>query len=248
MKPFKGLIDYITLNRKTFFFFVDYNKQYSPFGHGSLMYKSLIAYRQGKGIEELLDDDMFHTFMYGSLRDFKMDSRGARLARDKDMKASILSHKEMLIALYEHKLHTIKSMGDEGLDILSLLKKLFYNLQIMKTNRRIVGVSKALHFLLPDLVTPIDGNYTLTAIYGSNKQFKDVSEEFIEFREFFTRTYHIAKKLNLTPEDTNDERNRSIPKMIDNAIIGGVTCLEKLDEDDVDGFLSLIYKKDTFQT
>jgi hypothetical protein len=45
----------------------------------------------------------------------------------------------------------------------------------MESRRRIVGVSKTIHFLLPDLVIPIDGAYTLPYFFGYNKY--DTSDE-----------------------------------------------------------------------
>ena len=91
----------------------------------------------------------------------------------------------------------------------------------MKSKRRIVGVSKALHFLLPDLIMPIDSSYTMPVIYGYNRYSNDREKETKDFIHIFRKTVEIAQRLNLSPSDIDgDGWNTSIPKLIDNAIIG----------------------------
>jgi hypothetical protein len=91
----------------------------------------------------------------------------------------------------------------------------------MKSKRRIVGVSKTLHFLLPHLVMPIDSTYTMLYFYGSNKYHDKAEKEFETFLDIFTKIHRITRQLNLTINDVDGEQwNTSIPKLIDNAIIG----------------------------
>ena len=105
--------------------------------------------------------------------------------------------------------------------ILKLLENVFCGLEVMKSKRRIVGVSKTLHFLIPDLIMPIDGKYTMTYFYGYNKYSDKAQAEFKTFKEIFLETHKIMKELNLTQADVdNQDWNTSVPKLIDNAIIG----------------------------
>jgi hypothetical protein len=76
--------------------------------------------------------------------------------------------------LYQYKL--FEDIDNELTTIKELLEKVFINLKIMESTRRIVGVSKILHFLLPDLIIPVDGKYTLPAFYGYNKFSKSVKK------------------------------------------------------------------------
>lgn len=41
------------------------------------------------------------------------------------------------------------------------LRDVFLNLKVMESNARLVGNSKALHHLLPELVPPVDRQYTV---------------------------------------------------------------------------------------
>jgi len=94
-------------------------------------------------------------------------------------------------------------------------------MEIMKYRRRIVGVSKAMHFLLPDLVMPIDSTYTMPYFYGANKYNEKAEKEFQTFFDIFTKTHRIARNLKLTGNDVDGEKwKTSVPKLIGNAIIG----------------------------
>jgi hypothetical protein len=101
----------------------------------------------------------------------------------------------------------------------------------MESKRRIVGVSKTLHFLIPDLVMPIDGKFTMLYFYGYNKYSDDAEIEFKAFKDIFVSTVEIASRLNLTEKDVDGKGwNTSIPKLIDNVIIGFFTYHSKMDK------------------
>jgi hypothetical protein len=57
--------------------------------------------------------------------------------------------------------------------------------------------------------------------YGTNKYNEKAEKEFQTYLDIFTRTHRITKNLKLTNDDVDGEKwNTSIPKLIDNAIIG----------------------------
>ena len=96
-----------------------------------------------------------------------------------------------------------------------------------ESKRRIVGVSKAMHFLLPDLVLPIDGKYTMTCLFGYNKYSDNAEKEFETFKDIVVFSKYVVKSLNLTDEDVDGiQWNTSIPKLIDNAMIGFAKFIE----------------------
>jgi len=160
-----------------------------------------------------------------------MDQRGAKLASEAELEKSILQTKPSLLRLYQYKLHELTEKTAE--EIRFSLELVFGGLKVMKSKRRMVGVSKTLHFLLPDLVMPIDSTYTMQAIYGYNKYSDDLKKETDDFINIFNKTFKIAKDLNLTSDDiTGDQWDTSVPKLIDNAIIGLFSFVknEKVDE------------------
>lgn len=105
--------------------------------------------------------------------------------------------------------------------IKSKLAILYENLKVMESKAKLVGVSKVLHHLLPDLVPPVDRTHTLKFFYDrSNYREKEGKEIFLKIFDAF---YDICKKLNLTEKDLKRRWDTSIPKLIDNAIIGYVS-------------------------
>jgi hypothetical protein len=115
----------------------------------------------------------------------------------------------------------------------------------MKSRRKIVGVSKALHFLIPDLVMPIDGKFTMTYFYGYNKYYNEPEKEFEIFEDIFNKTEKIVAKLNLNNDDLKEEGwNTSVPKLIDNSIIGFNRIFsnyyDQFGEDTVNKFMALL--------
>jgi len=98
----------------------------------------------------------------------------------------------------------------------------------MQTQARIVGISKTLHFLLPNLVMPIDRANILSLLYLGSKYSANPEREFRYFTEIFEEYRHLCHKLGLAVRDVDGLGwNSSIPKMIDNALIGFLSELLK---------------------
>lgn len=217
------LIDIITKSRNIFFYFVNVCNQEYRFGNDLNFYREIInMHRNVQDIIKLIKNDDFCRMLYRTLEAWNMNQRGARLNEFEIVKESIKQHEPYLIDLYENKLNSIDSLeGENGLKIIRDLEFVFCHLEIMKSKRRIVGVSKAMHFLLPDLVMPIDSTYTMPYFYGTNKYNKKADKEFQNYLDIFTRTHRITNNLKLTNSDVKGGKwNTSIPKLIDNAIIG----------------------------
>jgi len=203
-----------------FFGYVDICNNKYRHGDDLMFYRELIAqHRNIANLSELLVSDTFLQRLYSTLIKWDMNERRARLAEFSIMCDSIWFYKQELINLYKYRLD---SLSDDDIQIVEQqLKLLFCGLHIMATKRRIVGVSKALHFLLPDLFLPIDGSNTMLAFYGYNRYESGEEKEFETFRKIFERSHEIGKRLNLTESDVNGcGWSCSVPKLIDNAIIG----------------------------
>lgn len=219
----KMLIDIITKSRNIFLYFVDVCNQEYRFGHDLKLYRETInMHRNVQDIVKLIRNDDFCRKLYDTLEAWNMDQRGAKLDEFEIVKESIQQHGPYLIDLYKNKLNSINSLEEEnGQKVIQDLEFVFCHLEVMKSKRRIVGVSKAMHFLLPDLVTPIDSTYTMPYFYGTNKYHAKAEKEFQTFLDIFTKTHRIVKNLKLSNNDVDGEKwNTSIPKLIDNAIIG----------------------------
>jgi len=218
----------IAENRERFFFWIDKCNEQYRFGHDLSFYKDIIhMHRKSNELDSLLNDKAFYPKVRSTLQKWNMDQRGAKLVPLDTLKESILAHRLGLIELYQYKLSSI-SEDQINHEIKELLEEVFYGLQVMESKRKIVGASKALHFLLPDLVMPIDGTYTMPFFYGNNRYLKTIELEFATFMELFKKANRIVNRLDLTQNDVDNEGwNTSVPKLIDNAIIGFYKYLEK---------------------
>lgn len=188
-------------------------------GHDLNYYRKIMELHRkfNNCLDSLWQKEEFYCLIMETLKKWNMNQRGARLTTIDKFKDSIRKNAEDLIKLSKLKLTRLnQALLNE---IKPKLREIFSNLNVMETNSKIVGVSKTLHFLLPDLVMPIDRKFTLNFFQinlPSNPQRE--KEIFIDILQTF---YDIAKSLALTENDVDGEKwNTSIPKLIDNAIIG----------------------------
>ena len=97
------------------------------------------------------------------------------------------------------------------------------------TQSKIVGGSKALHHILPELMPPIDRAYTAPFLLRTQPQhFQNPVQEAETFRIAFESFCRIARSANPNQYVGRHPWNTSRTKVIDNAIVGLVRLL--LDE------------------
>jgi len=214
------IIDNLTQSRRLFFQCIEICN--SKYRHGDDLgfYRELISqHREVADLNKLIASEAFLRKLYATLEKWDMNKRGARLVDFRTMSDSIQSYRESLRKLHKYRLEALPE--EDIQDMLQQLKVLFCGLRIMESMRRIVGVSKTLHFLLPDLALPIDSSNTMLAFYGYNRYELGEEKEFRTYADIFEKSYIIAKRLNLAESDVDGcGWSCSVPKLIDNAIIG----------------------------
>lgn len=206
---------------------VIHNQGYRPNSHSQSNYINLIKmYNSTQNYRELLRNGKYIQLSYVTLQDWNMDQRGAKLASLNVYSNSILSNEIVLTRLHPLRLELLNT---SQLDATLLdLKTLFVNLEVMQTKARIVGVSKTLHFLLPNLVMPIDRNNILDLLYLGAPYSADPQKEFRIFWGILTEYNLLCKNLALSTKDVDNKGwNTSIPKIIDNALISFLDQLLK---------------------
>lgn len=228
-------VDSIMGNRERFFFYLSQCNKFYRSGHDLDFYREIIAmHKKEKDLNILITNSDFCNLIYDTLEKWNMNQRGAQLTSIENFKRSLSENKHDLIEVYKHKLHLIDKERIPQ-KMIELLKTLFCNLRVMESKRRIVGVSKTLHFLIPDLVMPIDGKFTMLYFYGYNKYSDKDEIEFKTFKDIFVNTIEITSRLNLKELDVDGKGwNTSIPKLIDNVIIGFFTYHSKTDKKEVE--------------
>ncbi len=218
-------IKLLTESREDFFSYIDLFYSFNIFSGPSIYFHKRVInlIRNNDDYKGLFNKEIFIELIYATLVSWgmhKMGSKGPKLKRFELFKDSIMDNAKDLVELKKYKIERISINEREIVKskLISILKRL----DIMEGVSYIVGSSKTLHHLLPDLVPPIDREYTFKFFYGHN--IYDPAKEGEVFGEIFERYWSICKKLDLGEKDfiNQKEFTTSIPKLIDNAIIGFV--------------------------
>ncbi len=180
-------------------------------------HRKTIGERRKAGLKQLLKDSGFSELLYATLVSWGMDrmDASARLVSFEDFYRNLADNSDLL-----HEIEYFK-LDDGNADGLERnLSVLFKSVKVMKGGAKLVGTSKTLHHLLPDLVMPMDRKYTLRFFYSSEAYTENDQEK--KFLEIFGRARYIHENLKYVKAklDLKREWDTSIPKMIDNAIIG----------------------------
>ena len=202
----------------SYFVKVYYDKE-KFLGPSFYFYKKVIdTIRTTNNYKKLKDNNIFFEYMYAALTSWGMHrmDQGA-LLQDFDLfKKNIINEFSTLEELSHYKLSEFDNLSESK--IKALLTKIVININIMRSSSKLVGDSKAFHFLLPDLIPPMDRKNIIKFFYNRDNYKKE--EEVKIFLEILDKFCFINKKLNLDQNNFTGCWDTSIPKIIDNAIIG----------------------------
>lgn len=205
-------------------------KNFNRPGPSGYFYQKVInEIRKTDNYSLLFDNINFVEDIYATLTAWGMHrmDQNTRMAEFEDFKSSITKNKEKFIKISQKKIRTanLEQLKNDILDI-------FSSLRVMGRDKapKFVANSKIMHFLLPDLIPPMDKGHILYFFYGwnsKNKKERNIKrypntkgKEEIYFWEILKKFQEIANELDLNKNDLKNKWDTSIPKMIDNAIIG----------------------------
>ncbi len=199
-------------NEKGFIELIERTKRdYRPLDPGLYLYNLLM----NKSQEDIFSDEYLE-LVYTTLIAWNMNGRAAKLADINKFKGSIRKNRKEIESMVNMRLE--KLTENELKKVIAILQKLFNDLELVKTNSPLVTFSKTMHFLLPNLIVPIDRRYTITFFYGL-RGIPEKGKQFAVFEEIFTKFWELSKKYDLS-RYVDKVWNRNIPKIMDNAIIG----------------------------
>ena len=194
-------------------------EEYRPLDPGQYLYNLLLE----KRIVLDIFSDEYLELVYTTLISWNMNARGAKLSEIGKFKETIRKNREIITKLESYKLALIRDKDKE--EVISMLRYLFFNLNLTERKSKLVTFSKTLHFLVPELVVPIDRKYTLDFFYSnrqmplSKNQLEADKKQFQIFEELFDKFIELSKKYELS--SYLDKVWHIVPtKVIDNAIIG----------------------------
>jgi hypothetical protein len=184
-------------------------------------HKTIERMKNHNGLDSLLDDDLFFDYLYATLTSWglhRMGPHNTKLIDIDEFKNSVRKQKNSLTTLWGISIYDLSI--DDAPNMARTLWKLFSAIQVSIAEAKIVSCSKALHHILPNLMPPIDRQYTYRFFYNRNSL--SISEE-DALEEMYLRLYVIAfanrKKID---NWIGNVFNTSETKVLDNAIVGFV--------------------------
>ncbi|MGE0875313.1 MAG: hypothetical protein AB7O31_11655 [Burkholderiales bacterium] len=170
----------------------------------------------GSAIAAVRDDRFLHS-LYQTLNAWGIGRRASRLIPEAEF-AAALRAKETEIAELDRE-----SLEAPNLNVEATCRrvwKLVDELGIIQNDTRIVSGTKTLHHLLPDLVTPMDREYTQKFFLWHNPQFQ--YDQARKFQVIFQAFADVARAV-MPSQFITGGWNSSPTKVIDNAVVGFVT-------------------------
>jgi len=179
--------------------------------------------------------------IYATLASWGMHKMGnpnktkAKLVSFTDFKKSILTHREELKKLLLCEMHSCNY--NQYATHIDELKNIYYSLKVSIAEATIVAHSKTLAHILPNLVPPLDRQYTVRFFtqeyhnffsdkgkfkpvinlpYGKGAQFNDFKDYCCRIKAMFDRCDKSIFSIN------KDTFNTSYPKIMDNCIVAFV--------------------------
>jgi hypothetical protein len=204
--------------------YLDVLTRNNPFRGPQISYhrRTLELLRKHTSIKDSLEDEEYLGTLHRTLDLWGMNSRAAELIDYEGFKKALRDNSVTIEKLRDKKLLDLKR--EEVGDASKILLQLVDDLKISKTNSQLVAGAKTLHHVLPELIPPIDRNYTMRFFYGSFEA-ETVSiyssEQLCELLPMF---HFIGEKnrevIRRVLDKNKDGFFTSETKMIDNAIIG----------------------------
>jgi hypothetical protein len=152
---------------------------------------------------------------------------------------SIINSKDKLVKLIDFRMDGV--LNDEYREIFLLLEPIYKTLRVSISNATIVAHSKVLAHILPNLLPPIDRQYTIRFFTQDNKKFftnsgqyklvslpDGIEKQYEDYVKYCINIKEILDKCNLQEFEINPNTfNTSYPKIIDNVLMAFVKNVQK---------------------
>ena len=170
---------------------------------------------------ELLNDKLFLEYVYAVLPAWGMHRMGnqrAKVVDFSDMADSLRSAAIPIDRLWSRQITNVGA--DEAAALAEDVWRIIASLRVSRSETRIVAGSKALHHVLPNLVPPIDRQYTFRFFTGQKAVNRGDERAFLDW---FPLLCEIGRRCRAEIEATLERGGvmaTSRSKVIDNAIVG----------------------------
>ena len=188
---------------------------------------SIHFHRRALGMEEKVSDGERLELIYAVLVSWgmhRMGRGGPKMQEFTTFKESVASIKEPI--------NTLRPVlpGKLSPSDWPMLEKVFKGIKVMDSGTTIVGNSKVMAHLLPNLVAPVDRQYTLKFLFGRKEIQNGLEREWKLMRKIHEQFYYsIANDTGFQRKaqawmikDSQFPWDTSILKVIDNLVIGSM--------------------------
>lgn len=186
--------------------------------------------QSNSGYRAVCESEEFMELLYATLTAWgmnRMGRKGPKLQEFERFRETLRA--QTLISSLNALQGSILAEVDDLEELRGSVEKAFEYLKtsngLMKNTRALVGVSKTLHHLLPDLLIPVDRGYTialLSHVYEDKFRPSQQGDSFGNYWKCIRFSHFVAREKGLSqvPADPTCPMNTSVPKLIDNAIVG----------------------------
>jgi hypothetical protein len=154
----------------------------------------------------------------------RMGPKGAKLSDFESFKAGFVRQHDKIQKLETAKLAEVGT--NEIKELTASLWEIISDLRVSTTQTQIVAGSKALHHVLPELVPPIDREYTVQFFFGYKRAYLSLGEFVRIFSNFHTVAVQCRDEISglVGSISGTNGMDTSSTKVIDNAIVGYALC------------------------
>jgi hypothetical protein len=202
--------------------------EHNPFsGPSEYLYTKKIIDMVKKANEESEYKELFQRnfieWVYATLCSWGMHrmgpkDKGPKMSNYEKFEECIISNKDNFVRF--HGIY-IKDVDLSDKQFFEDLKRLYLNLRnLMDSGSKLVSTTKVMHFFLPELIPPMDREYTMKFFkkyLPTNKNIDDELKEYQIFEDTFRIFVDISKKVNCS---IDQQFCPSLAKGLDNSIIG----------------------------
>lgn len=171
--------------------------------------------RQAGSVRRAVRDEDFVRALLRTLRAWRIGVRASRLVPEQEFAAALEAGLPSLEGL-----ERLAIEGELPDDIAERLWSLVSSFGIVENNAKIVACTKALHHLLPDLVVPMDREYTGTFFQFHLPEWQNPGSQRRIFQLAYGQFAAIAQQTHPGQYVTGRGWRTSPSKIIDNALIG----------------------------
>ena len=191
-------------------------------GPSLYFHERAIAFRRRHdSARDLMNDIQFFEYVYAVLPSWGMHRMGKQAAKVGDFETMVESFRAATPVIEQlWDLHISHLTDDNVSNVASALWSVLGSLRVSTSATRIVAGSKALHHVLPNLVPPIDRQYTFQFFTGQKAVTTGDERAFLEWFPYFSEIGGRAAEDIARALARGGFMATGPAKVIDNAIIG----------------------------